>query len=552
MKNQLISLLLIFSIISSQAQTYIQGSNLIEVPVTTATAAGTTTLVSTSKKNQQFTGSTTQSVVLPNATGLQVGRPFYFSNRSTGTVTIKYADATTALTLLANNQAYFILESNSTSNGTWDVGGSQAPLAFSAPLVNTSGTVSCNVASGSQPGCLSSADWTTFNGKQNALTIGNLTDAGTDGIIVTSGAGSVIGSGTSLAQHVADSTHNGYLNSTDWSTFNGKQASGNYITALTGDVTASGPGSVAATAAATQSNITSIPNLATVGTITSGTWSGATIALNKGGTGQTTKAPAFDALQPMTTGGDLIYGGASGTGTRLANGTVNQYLASAGSTSAPVWTSFVAPTKQVFTSGSAATYTLPTSPRSPIYIRVYVKGGGGGGGGSGTTAPANHNGASGTDSVFGTVTGTGGTGAPGTTAGYAGASGGGGSGGDNYIIGATGQSAPGNEVGIAVPNSYGTSGGGSGAGQAGSNGGGNATNAQANSGGGGGGAGGSSTSYSAAGGGEGGIAIKIIASPSATYTYTVGGGGAGGTAGTAGGTGGNGGSGYIVVEEMYQ
>jgi hypothetical protein len=48
---------------------------------------------------------------------------------------------------------------------------------------------------------------------------------------------------------VADSSHNGYLSSTDWSTFNGKQASGSYITALTGDVTASGPGSASSTVA---------------------------------------------------------------------------------------------------------------------------------------------------------------------------------------------------------------------------------------------------------------------------------------------------------------
>ena len=43
----------------------------------------------------------------------------------------------------------------------------------------------------------------------------------------------------------------GCLSTTDWSTFNSKQAAGNYITALTGDVTASGPGSVAATLANT-------------------------------------------------------------------------------------------------------------------------------------------------------------------------------------------------------------------------------------------------------------------------------------------------------------
>lgn len=61
------------------------------------------------------------------------------------------------------------------------------------------------------------------------------------------------------------------------------------------------------------------------------------LAIANGGTGQTTKAPAFDALSPMTTGGDIIYGGASGTGTRLANGSSGQVLTSAGGTSAPAW-----------------------------------------------------------------------------------------------------------------------------------------------------------------------------------------------------------------------
>jgi len=42
---------------------------------------------------------------------------------------------------------------------------------------------------------------------------------------------------------------------------------------------------------------------------------------------------------PMTTGGDLIYGGSSGTPTRLANGTLGQFLQSNGSTVAPSWAS---------------------------------------------------------------------------------------------------------------------------------------------------------------------------------------------------------------------
>ena len=40
---------------------------------------------------------------------------------------------------------------------------------------------------------------------------------------------------------------------------------------------------------------------------------------------------------PMTTGGDVIYGGASGAPTRLANGSAGQVLTSQGGTNAPVW-----------------------------------------------------------------------------------------------------------------------------------------------------------------------------------------------------------------------
>lgn len=46
---------------------------------------------------------------------------------------------------------------------------------------------------------------------------------------------------------------------------------------------------------------------------------------------------SFNNISPMTTGGDLIYGGASGAGTRLANGSAGQVLTSNGTTLAPSW-----------------------------------------------------------------------------------------------------------------------------------------------------------------------------------------------------------------------
>ena len=59
------------------------------------------------------------------------------------------------------------------------------------------------------------------------------------------------------------------------------------------------------------------------------------VEIAQGGTGASTKVTAFDALSPMTTAGDLIYGGTSGSGTRLGVGAANTILRSNGS--APVW-----------------------------------------------------------------------------------------------------------------------------------------------------------------------------------------------------------------------
>jgi hypothetical protein len=260
---------------------------------------------------------------------------------------------------------------------------------------------------------------------------------------------------------------------------------------------------------------------------------------------------------PMTTGGDIIYGGASGVATRLANGSANQYLASAGGTSAPAWTSFVAPTVQKFTSGSG-TYTLPSSPRAPIYIRVRMVGGGGGGGGSGTTA------------------GSGATAGGTTTFGTTLLSAGGGSGGGRNSVGGAGGTASlgAGPIGSAFTGAAGSpaslsgtsptshipggkggqtpfGGGGMGGANSGSGAGGAAAT---NTGSGGGGAWGPmvTNGASGSGGGAGAFVDAIITSPSSTYSYAVGAGGSGQAAGASGAAGGAGAAGYIEVTEYYQ
>ena len=65
---------------------------------------------------------------------------------------------------------------------------------------------------------------------------------------------------------------------------------------------------------------------ALTGTATTATNVSGTVAIANGGTGASTATSAFNALSPMTTAGDIIYGGASGVGTRLAKGLDGQVL----------------------------------------------------------------------------------------------------------------------------------------------------------------------------------------------------------------------------------
>jgi hypothetical protein len=91
--------------------------------------------------------------------------------------------------------------------------------------------------------------------------------------------------------------------------------------------------------------------------VSGGTFSVGTLSIANGGTSAGTKAAAFDALSPMTTAYDLIYGGASGTGTRLATGTSGQFLKTNGTGSAPEWAS-VTVTPTAPTAVKTANYTV--------------------------------------------------------------------------------------------------------------------------------------------------------------------------------------------------
>lgn len=406
-------------------------------------------------------------------------------------------------------------------------------------------------------------------------------------------------SGQALNLQPADATHSGGLSSTDWNTFNGKQASGSYITALTGDVTASGPGSVASTLATVNSNIgtfasvtvngkglttaaanlsgdiTTSGSVSTLATVNSnvGSFTNANITVNgkglitaasNGSSGSTAFAPT---VQQFTSGSgtynlDYAFTVSSANATVGATYTNNAvtftvYKTVASSTlvymrgSGPP-TSSGTLTKSGGTGDSTITFS---AFKTPLYLRVVMVGSGGGGGGGGTAGSPTA-GADGTASSFGTTLLKADSGLGGGT--------GNGNGGDSNS-GTTLGTGP---VGIAISGGFGSSGGDgvSGAGATGGSGGvsalggagrggslgGTGQTAKTNSGSGGGGGGTVTVVDAGCGGGAGGYVDATIYAPSATYAYVVGAHGAGGNGGTSGLGGGDGADGLVTVYEFYQ
>jgi hypothetical protein len=89
---------------------------------TTATAAGTTTLTVASMTMQEFTGATTQTVVLPVVTTLRLGHRFIIVNNSTGTVTVNSSGGNAVASVTAGVSAtiYCILITGTTA-ASWHV-----------------------------------------------------------------------------------------------------------------------------------------------------------------------------------------------------------------------------------------------------------------------------------------------------------------------------------------------------------------------------------------------------------------------------------------------
>lgn len=196
-------------------------------------------------------------------------------------------------------------------------------------------------ATGSGPARLTSGRLSTGNTALGTEVSGTLPVAnGGTGITALTGSKALVSaSTTTVGESATTATELGYVSgvsSAIQTQLNGKQASGNYVTALTGDVTASGPGSVAATvaavggktAAAVATSVTdtvAATNLNTVSTIVkrdgSGNFSAGTITATLAGNA-TTATSATTAGSATTATTATTAGNVTGT-VAIANGGTN-------------------------------------------------------------------------------------------------------------------------------------------------------------------------------------------------------------------------------------
>jgi len=175
---------------------------------------------------------------------------------------VKIGGTSTPTTVLALGEAGSrsgTLSMDGSTSGTVTIQPAAAAGTYTLTLPTTDGAASEFLQTDGN-GVLS---WAAASGS-GITTLNALTAATQTFAVGTAGTDFAITSGTSTHTFdlpTASAANRGALSSADWTTFNGKQAAGNYITALTGDVTASGPGSAAATV--TKINGTSLAGLGT-------------------------------------------------------------------------------------------------------------------------------------------------------------------------------------------------------------------------------------------------------------------------------------------------
>ena len=178
-------------------------------------------------------------------------------------------------------------------------------VSATSPVASSGGqtpTISMPAANATTNGYLTSTDWTTFNNK------------GTGTVTSVTGTAPVVSSGgttPAISMAAANATTNGYLTSTDWSTFNSK-GTGSVTNVATGTGLSGGPITTTGTISLANTAVTagSYGNASTVGTFTVDAQGRLTAAANSSISISVTQvANAVPDTRTVSTGTGLTGGG---------------------------------------------------------------------------------------------------------------------------------------------------------------------------------------------------------------------------------------------------
>ena len=178
-------------------------NNAVVGLTTTASSAGTLVLTSASTQVQLVTGTTTQTIQLPQATTLLKGTFYTVANNSTGLVTVKDNASTTLETIPTGGAAQFLCVLNGTSAGTWGVRVFAASnVTWGTATLNYGGTITSATWNGGTIGTgyggtgltgFSSSNYAIYSTSPSALTAGTLPVlAGGTGTTTSTGSGSTV------------------------------------------------------------------------------------------------------------------------------------------------------------------------------------------------------------------------------------------------------------------------------------------------------------------------------------------------------------------------
>lgn len=315
------------------------GNTVIEGYATTATAASTTTLTVGSAQQQYFTGTTTQTVVLPVTSTLVLGQSFTIVNNSTGIVTVESSGGNTIQSMASNTVLVVtVVDTSVTTAAGWNA--TYLPASGGGSGITTVG----DVTSGSV--AFNGTVGTTLTGTQSGLTL-TVPQNAVIGGIVSIIAGSVYSLATAVGGDVDITSGNGGAGNNAGGNINitsgvggASGPSGNInILCSTGGSTAGGGGNISIQAGSAATS-------GVGGTIGIGAGSGVGTNQNAAGT--------FTLYSAQSTG----------TGTL---GNFRFYADAAGGTSGTTPNSQVLRlalngSNQALVSGSAATIVTPTIP----------------------------------------------------------------------------------------------------------------------------------------------------------------------------------------------